>query len=295
MKHKPVSQQEIACHPNAVGVHWHGDYFSMLCPFHDDHSPSLMVYLNSFECRAASCGRRGKLSELRFQLDTSAPAADRMPQLTFAWDDLCEGEAMTPREDFIQQSHSAAQFPDVKEWYVRRGLSDDTIEFCLLGWWRGWFVTPTFDAAHKPIRLILRAGPSIERSVPSKYMVSPGAASLFVPDWGLLRTKPRYVVFPWGVYDALTTYQLRHPTLTGAGPCSQLPVELFDPYRRYIYVIPDGEPLGELALAKVLVKSLDWRGRLVVLDYPEGVKDPNGFLQTKRGAELERQLAAATL
>jgi len=295
MSHKPVTQQAVACHPNAVGVHWHGGYFSMLCPFHDDHSPSLMVYLNNFQCKAASCGRKGRLSELIFQLDTSTPAADRMPQLTFAWKDLCDGEAMTPREDFIQQSHSAVQFPDVREWYARRGFSDDTVEFCSLGWWRGWFVTPTFDEAHKPIRLILRAGPSIERSVPNKYMVSPGPATLFIPDWGLLHTKPRYVVFPWGVYDALTTYQLRHPTFTGAGPCSQLPVELFDPYRRYIYVIPDGEPPEELILAKKLVKSLDWRGRLVVLDYPDGYKDPNEFLQAEHGAELERQLTMATL
>jgi hypothetical protein len=289
-KQPNITQEDVANHPNAVGVQWHGDYFAMLCPFHEDHSPSLLVYADGFNCRSASCGQKGMLPRLYRQLGVAPPKADLLPKLTFSWSEICDGPGAVPREDFIALAHMTVQFPDVKGWYTRRGLTDDTINRCQLGWWRGWFVTPVFSERHEPIRVILRAGPSIEDNVPQRYMVSPGEAVLYVPDWGLLNTKPAYLCFPWGVYDALTTVQLRHPTVTGAGPCTDLPINLLEPFRRRIYVIPDGQPPEEIAKARHVVNDLGWRGRLIELDYPDDVKDPNGFLQTNRGALLERQL-----
>jgi hypothetical protein len=70
-----------------------------------------------------------------------------------------------------------------------------------------------------------------------------------------------------------------------------LPIELLDRFRRHIYVIPDGQPPEEMDKARKVVYSLGWRGKLLALDYPDGVKDPNGFLQVGMEKDLARQLA----
>lgn len=281
-----ITQQQISEHPAADGVAWHGDsYFSMRCPFHEDESPSLLVYHDGFQCRAASCGQRGSLASLwdEMQGDIAAPITQVTSHIR--WGEIL-GEDKRPTERFICEAEDAAQFPDVAAWYGRRGLGD-MVERCRLGWWRGWFVTPVFDQDGKPLRVVLRAGESIV--APERYRISPGPAVLYVPDWGLLSTKPEYLVVPFGVYDALSAAALRFPAATPLTGC-QVPSGLLDPFRRRIYVIPDAEPPEEREKARGLAVDLGWRGHLAEMEYPAGCKDLNDFLQQGKADCLRQQL-----
>jgi len=287
-KNHKVSIQDVAEHPNAACVHWHGDYLSMLCPFHDDREPSLLVYPTYFICKAASCSRRGTLQTLLTQLEHWQTSVEETPMLVVKWAAVLGTEG-NPTDQFLAQACAAADHPGVRLWYKRRGL-EGLIEKCQLGWWRGWYVTPVFDEGGKCQRVILRAGPTLEGLAP-RYVVSPGPAMLYIPDWGLLHTRPRFMFFPFGVYDALTLCKLRLPCATGAGPCTDLSLDLLDEYRRYICIVPDGSPPEEASKALRAVKELGWRGKIVKLNYSVGIKDANDFLQKGKEKDLEKQLA----
>lgn len=49
---------------NTNGMHW-----SMLCPFHEEQTPSMMIdpYKDRFHC--LGCGKIGSLSEIYFKLE----------------------------------------------------------------------------------------------------------------------------------------------------------------------------------------------------------------------------------
>jgi len=48
-----------------------------------------------------------------------------------------------------------------------------------------------------------------------------------------------------------------------------------DEYRKQIIILPDK---GEEDTARKLASRLGWRGKVLVLDYPDGCKDPNDLL-----------------
>lgn len=284
---KGITQAEISAHANAGNITWHGDYFSMTCPFHDDESPSCLVYSDGFSCQAAGCREYGSLWKLKQKLN-EVPLVSSVLNSRFNWRTVCDLKdgQYVPRLDFIAEAEAAAQIPDVAAWYERRGIAS-MVESCQLGWWRGWFVTPVFDARHQPLRLIFRSGPSVEGK---QYLVSPGPPVLYVPDWGLLHTKPTHLLVPFGCYDAITLAMLRYPAVTGAGPCLGMDAELFRLFRRRIHIIPDGSPPQELDAARHIAATLGWRGKLDELDYPNGDKDPNDFAAHGHILLLEKQL-----
>lgn len=288
---KKILQQDVSSHPSAEQVRWHGDYFSMLCPFEHvggvfESNPSLLVYGNGWHCQSANhpLPPGGTLRRLWDVLEGREAAVHEGPALVIRWSEIAPGGA--PRMAWIEAAWEAARFPDVAAWYHRRGFGMTEIDKYLLGYWRGWYVTPVFDERRVPLRVVLRAGPTIERSVNHRYLCSPGPACLFVPDWGLLRTRPKNLTVVFGIYDALTLAVLRVPAATGTTG-TNLPPELLDPFRRTIYVAPDK---GEEVAARKLVRDLGWRGKLNTLKYPPGLKDPNDFLAHRMMSKLIVQL-----
>lgn len=65
----------------------HGTGATALCPFHDDHNPSLSVDLETgnWKCHAASCGEHGDLIE--FEMKRSGKSFKDAAQTLGAWDD----------------------------------------------------------------------------------------------------------------------------------------------------------------------------------------------------------------
>ena len=263
-------------------VHFHGRYVSACCPFHQDKSPSLLVYPDGFNCK--SCHKKGSLKTLdarlsgnnRYMSDAKAPP--------FRWQVITDDVA-----GFAYNAHeSVKNFPHLKYYFEKRGV-DGLIDKCLLGWWEGWFTLPILDKRCNPTGIILRAGKSVEDSTGQRYSMPPGQKLLYVPDWGLVNKSDK-VFMPFGMFDALILNTLGLASVTWTlgkdGSIDEL-IDQLQAIRKPIYLIPDKDEYPE---AKSIASSLGWRGHVVKLKYPDGIKDPNGFAQQGKLDELKDQI-----
>jgi len=264
-----------------------GKYIVGLCPFHRDNDPSLLVYRDGyFHCLGADCARSctwktlwNKLSGQPIQVLSEKRIHYRSPQGLWEYDS---------REQLAYQAYiDLVRFPTF-QWYLElRGLVD-AIDIHELGYHRGWYTIPVRDQDYKFENVIFRAAPHVQDAINMRYWAD-GKPSMFVPDWHLL-SKRDYIIVVFGIMDALTLNKFRYPVVTPTHG------HVFDPnwlnnYRKPIYVIPDK---GEERKTLELVSNMGWRGKMVRLDYPVGMKDANDFLQGGRGKELMAQLEQVT-
>ena len=264
-----------------------GKYIVGLCPFHRDNDPSLLVYRDGyFHCLGADCARSGtwktlwnKLSGQPIQVLSEKRIHYRSPQGLWEYDS---------REQLAYQAYIDLVRFRTFQWYLElRGLVD-AIDIHELGYHRGWYTIPVRDQDYKFENVIFRAAPHVQDAINMRYWAD-GKPSMFVPDWHLL-SKRDYIIVVFGIMDALTLNKFRYPVVTPTHG------HVFDPnwlnnYRKPIYVIPDK---GEERKTLELVSNMGWRGKMVRLDYPVGMKDANDFLQGGRGKELMAQLEQVT-
>ena len=279
-----TAQKYLAEHLS--GVKWWGSglYFSARCVWHDDRRPSMLVYTDMAVCR--SCGRRGSLSEVLKRVESGVVSTNiylppRQPK-GFIWGGLA------PEEIAGVAHETLINFADAQDYLRKRGV-ESRIETNRLGWYKSFFTIPIFDKTGKFLDLVVRASPEVEHLVDDPYTISPGGGkNPFVPDWRLVEKSDRvFVVF--GMFDALGFAALRLPVLSPtAGKDSYLRIlpallELNKP----TYIVPD---LGEEIAAYRLVASLGWRGEVIKINYPDGVKDPSGMIETGRVKTLLSRL-----
>src|SRR3990167_2702291 len=114
------------------------------CPFHQDDSPSLLVFEDGwFRCKGAECGRTGRLETLYDALvsPSAAPngraehARGRPPWLPKAGDT----EAIAR---LVGDAHNVLLRNESFRWYLEmRGVAD-RVETAGLGWHEGWITVP---------------------------------------------------------------------------------------------------------------------------------------------------------
>jgi hypothetical protein len=269
----------------AKHVRVYDHYAAMLCPFHDDRKPSLLVYRDGwFICKA--CQARGTLETLYRQLAgwSSFPATPpvnwsvpRIPQ------DLGE------LEDIAWAAHEALLSFDSLRWYLRMRGVEDRIETCYLGWHEGWYTIPVFDRDMEFHGLCMRAGRHIEEITGLRFYAAPAGVwpTIYCPRWAdVMEAKRVAVVF--GLFDALALCSLRIPVFTVAGGGKgAFKAEWLDDFRVEIVIIPDE---GEEPEALTLANQLGWRGSVHRLHYPDGLKDPCDFLEHGKRQQLEAEL-----
>lgn len=263
-----------------------GRYIVGVCPFHNDDSPSLLVFKDGwFHCLGADCARSGtwatlwgKLKGQPIQVTPEKRIHYKSPQ------GLWEYES---RETLAYQAYlDLVHFPTF-QWYLEmRGVAD-AIDLHEIGYHRGWYTFPVRDRDYKFQNVIFRAAPHIQDAIGMRYWAD-GKPTMFVPDWHLLG-KEDYIIVVFGILDALTLNKYRMPVI------SPTHGHIFDPswlndYRKPIFVIPDK---GEEKAGLRLTANLGWRGRMLRLDWPEGMKDANDFLKAGRQDELIAQLSQA--
>ena len=260
---------------------WHGRYIRAKCPFHEDTSPSLLVFEDMAICMAASCGRRIPLPALARKIEGRPLAQPILPTNFMAWKNIPDLESL------VAEAHAfLLAYPEQKTYLAKRGLSE-RIEPQQLGWWAGWYVVPFFDEKGRLTGVVLRAGPVLSVPEKDRFRIPPGQAPcLYSPDWPLVRRSP-YLILVFGVFDALTLCELRLPVATVV-PARTLRPDLLENFRKTIWIVPDR---GEEELGQQWIASLGWRGRLRALNYPPGTKDPNGFFEVGKKEFLRRGLA----
>ena len=258
----------------------HGRYLTGLCPFHPDSSPSLLVFKDGW-FRCLGCARQGTWKTLWNKLK-GQPLQVRTERQTQWSSPSLDGMDL---EDVCYQAHDdLLEFPSFG-WYLEmRGLSD-SIEPCELGYWNGWYTIPVRDDEGKFQTAVFRAAPHVQEATGMRYWC-PHAPFMYVPNWPRFH-KNSSLFIVYGMLDAVALFQLGYSVATTtAGQLTFDPTWL-EEYRNKIIVLPDK---GEERAAMQLCAHLGWRGKVRRLNYPDGIKDPSGFLEANRGVELTTQM-----
>jgi hypothetical protein len=277
-----VQYEDFLYYPGASDK---GKYIVMPCPFHNDESPSLLVFRDGFfHCLGADCARSGTWKTLVNKLRGQPVQVTPEKRIRYRSPARLLEEDYGGREEGAYRSYlNLVQFPTF-QWYLEmRGLSD-AIDIHEIGYHRGWYLFPVRDRDYKFENVIFRAAPHVQDALNMRYWAD-GKPTMFVPDWRLLE-KCDYIILVFGILDALTLNKFRLPVI------SPTHGHIFDPnwlneFRKPIYVIPDK---GEERSALRLTSSLGWRGQMLRLDWPMGMKDANDFLKAGKQDELLRQL-----
>ena len=259
-------------------------YYSALCIFHPDTNPSMLVYKDGW-FRCLSCGRTGDLYTLDRKLSGwNAPSYSKRKE-PCCW--TAPKKAYYP-EIFVNSAHETlVKNSESLGWYLRIRKLEDRIEPQRLGWSQGWYVIPTYSGDDGLTGYVLRAGAHIQETTGFRY-ITHSTSSLYVPDWYLFR-KCDYVVVTFGVLDALTLAQLRIPacsTMWG----TTLRIDEFDDVRKPILFFPDS---GEEEKAVSYYRKLGWRGRIVRMDWPDGMKDANDLHMAGKDVEIMNAIEEA--
>lgn len=246
--------------------HRYQDYVACLCCFHDDESPSMLVYEDGYYCKA--CGARGSLSYLHRKLSGFDTVSKVKPPVKFnrsmgLWKKWL-GQFNDVETVCVNAHHYLLSNPSP---YLRRRKINSVVQSSYIGLINSWFTFPVFDKEHKIIGAVARASPTIQTKQ-VRFSVSPDCNALYVPDWKRV-LESDYLLVVFGIFDALGLSICGFPVVTGIAGAS-FNSELLDEFRKPIYVIPD---FHEERQALALVSQLDWRGTPLYLEFPDGTKD----------------------
>ena len=267
----------------------YGKYVSALCPWHEDSTPSLLVYKDGWAICLA-CGHSGNFYQLYQALQ--GWKAGVAPKQDTDWRPPYLPTELEEMENFADDAHRVlSKYIETLGWYLQERGVDDRIEPCRLGWHNGWITIPVYTRDQKFEGMILRAMPYIQKATNARFHQPHGQRGMcYVPNWRTLNeSNCIFVVF--GMFDALTLSSLQLPVVTTTAGKDSFKVEWMDEYRKPIIFLPDK---GEETTAAKYVSKLGWRGKLVTLDYPEGMKDPADFASHGMKDALRNQLIGYT-
>ncbi len=259
-----------------------------LCPFHADQHPSLLVTEKWFKCLA--CGRRGSLRTLLAALNPADPRLTKPIARAKSRNIFPLWENKAALESMLADAHTRlVQSESLRAWLKRRGIEQMLIR-AELGWCRNWFTIPFRDRDGQLLGAAARAGTELSKRVPNKMTTPCGQPPLlYVPDWVLWVTAPAvYITF--GLIDAISLVQLGYAAASPSAGQNSTNPRWLDDVQKPIYVVPDK---GELSAAIKLATALGYRGRVLELEYPEGLKDPNDYLQVGQSELLKKHLEEA--
>lgn len=243
-------------------------YLSTRCIFHDDHTPSLLIFPDWYHC--LSCGARGKTSKLLATLDGTVTKKSQSPLKPHLWGRI---EQDIDLDDIVYQAHQTLSKNPDKGYYLKQRGIWAQIDNLKLGFLEGWYIFPVLDSKKNTIGIVARAGPVAQEFYNIRYMTPKGQKPLlYVPNRKLLEATTK-VVMVYGIIDAITLSMVGIPAITGTVG-HNTPPEIFDEIRKKIYICPDGDGADEKS-ARELLPKLGWRGKLIFLEYPQGTKDCN--------------------
>jgi hypothetical protein len=261
-------------------VHEYDKYISGDCPWENHKSPALLVFKDGW-FRCLGCNRSGnwtmlwnKLKGQNIVLRPDKKITWHMPSMS--GDDL---------ETLCYQAHIDLLKFESFQWYIKQRGLEGRLELNEIGYYEGWYTIPVYGENGSFVTAVFRAAPFLQEATGQRYWCKHVPVP-FVPDWQLLnRSEDLYVVY--GMLDALTLADMHLPVMTSTSGKDTFNPEWLEKYRRRIYIIPDK---GEEETAYELAKNLGWRGRVMSLNFPERVKDVNGFYEVKKERELRNQI-----
>lgn len=250
--------------------HRYEGYISSLCIFHQDTTPSLLIYPDRYRCLA--CGAKGRTTHLLAKLEGRIiqPTAKALnPHL---WNYLSEDFDI--EDVVIEAQHRLHANPD-NAFYLthERKIPQKLLNTLRVGYLDGFFIFPIMGEHRELQGIVARAGSVAQKQYNVRYLIPPHQpALLYVPDWKLVN-ESHIVYVTFGILDAITLSMVNLPAISGTSG-HNVPLDLFKDIRKQIIFIPDGDRADNKLVAK-LVSQLGWRGKIMKLDYPDDTKDCN--------------------
>lgn len=264
--------------------HKYDGYAMSCCVWHDDSSPSMLIFSNGYVCK--SCGASGGIEKLynyvsgrpiKIQKTVYNPSA-------LIWDNWIRQFGSVASACTVAHNQLMDR-PELGEYLYQRKLTPYQIKSGYLGYLGGYYIFPIrgwnsiIQMSGEIVGAIARASPSIQSKI-NRYSTSKNSPiKLYVPDWEAVN-KSEDVYVPFGTLDAWTCLMAGYPSLTGLSGQSIKP-EYFDSVRKRIWIIYDK---GEEKKAVELQRGLGWRGRRLDIEWMDGTKDLND-IHKKYGIE----------
>lgn len=266
-KHGLVDLDRISELLNVQHTQYDG-YIASQCLFHDDDRPSLMIYPDKYNCKA--CSAWGYTDDLLKKLDLSLGTTISKPKKFVDFKNpfskwtqnqtLADALRVAWKNNNENPSHYMTN---------NRKISPEDQKKFGIGMRDGWITFPIRDKYMKIIGGVARTLPDLGNA---KYVVPSGQNPnlLYVPDWvNIIESNRVFITF--GIIDALTLAIYNFPSASTTNG-KQIDVETLYYMKKIMLFIPDK---GEEVEANRIASQLDWRGKVLKVDYPDGCKDIN--------------------
>ncbi len=288
------------------GEQWLGQ-----CPFHDDRSASLSISDKMFNCFAVSCGKKGDIFAWLMERDgldfTQALRKAQAMAGVGGNDTAIRGKstqkpkpASPPEDSRAMQPGLAEQYnkdlpPERREYYHKRGLSDETIDHFKLGWDGTRYTIPIFING-ECVNIRRRRDDSNRRDKGGKIYNTSGHGKAAIFNQDILK-ETETVIVAEGEFDAMLLIQHGWPAVSGTGGAGTFPDEwasLFESCQ-VVYVCYDNDLSGRSGTTKV-ARIVGSKVRIATLpdDVGEGGDITDFFVKLQRtDADLEALLQEA--
>jgi len=242
-------------------------YGMALCIEHDERHASMQVSQKGYFCK--SCGAKGSLEKLYEKVSGRVVIKQRVYNSSGGVWRKWEKEFGSIQAIAKLAHKLLKEFPNDANFLTQRKI-DSQIKTGMFGYLEGYYTFPIRDEFGEVHGIVARASPTIQ-SKDNRYTVSPKCpVKLYVPNWRkVLKDDNLYVCY--GTIDAWSLHMAGYASITGLSGQEFNSLNL-DRFRKPIYIIPDR---GEERAAIDLQCKLDWRGKPLFLQYPEGCKDVN--------------------
>lgn len=248
--------------------HGYGEYGMSICPFHDDHSPSLQVSSTGYRCK--SCGAHGGLQKLYSEVSGKVTVREKVYNPS-AWIWRNWSEKFGSIRAISKFAHQSLIYNPQNSGFLVDRKVDGQIKNGMMGLLESYYLFPIKDEYEQVQGIVARASPTIQTKN-NRYSVSPNSpVKLYVPNWRhVLKADELYVCY--GTLDSWTLEIAGYAGLTGISG-QELNALNLGRFHKPMYIIPDK---GEERSALELQCKLGWRGMSLFLDWPDGTKDLNG-------------------
>jgi len=249
-----------------VAYHHYGDYIACQCLFHDDSRPSMFIYPDKYRCEA--CGAWGWSANLLKKLELDSGRIVR-PNAKVDFNNpfsrWMANQTLVDALKFAWKNNKKS--PSL---YMRdRGISPKDQIRLGIGIRDGWITFPIRNEHGKIIGATARA---LDNKEKAKYVVPAHQDPnlLYVPDPNLLQDTRR-IFITFGIIDAVTLSIYGFPSASTTSG-KRIDASSLHHIRKLLLFIPDRH---EEADANKIASQLDWRGKVIKVNYPDGCKDIN--------------------
>jgi hypothetical protein len=243
-------------------------YIASQCLFHDDDRPSLMIYPDRYNCKA--CSAWGYTDDLLRKLDVSSGTLISKPKkfvdFKNPFSKWTQNQTLSDALKVAWQNNK--NNPSIYMTKERDIHPLDQFRFGI-GLRDGWITFPIKDKYNKLVGAVARTLPDLGNS---KYTVPLGQDPnlLYVPDWiNIIEGNKLFITF--GIIDALTLAIYGFPSASTTNG-KQIDVATLYYMKKIMLFIPDK---GEEKEANRIASQLDWRGKVLKVEYPDDCKDIN--------------------